>query len=496
MTGWRRFGIRPFAATLLVPLSLAACHRQTADVVPPRANDPVPAPQESSVIAVPVEADASAIRKALEEALPRQLWTINQHSGRCVAPQRVKLLGVQLKVTPPISCTIVGAVTRGPITLRGEGREIVADVPLTAQISARDVGGILKGETATGSAMARARITIDIRPDWSPVGTVRLAYDWTKAPGIDFLGQRITFTDQADAKLRPVIRRLEQTLPHQLARMDLRGQVDRLWRQGFTTLPLNDHNPPVWMRVTPRRLLYNGYAMQGNRLRLNLGMEAMTETFVGDRPANPAPTSLPPAGRGEAKGGLRFFIPVTADYAQLEPVILRALKKRAARPFVLPGIGPVMARFEKVVAYGTTNGRIAVGITLAARPASSASETHGQIWVSATPVNAPNSPRVRFDQLSVTGDTDGMGGDLLLTLGSTPGFAPLIADSLTQNFAKDLDKLLGKVRRAIAEKREGAFLIQSDLATAQIGQLRAYGRGLYLPVRATGSARIAYRPTR
>lgn len=480
-------------ATLLI---LPACTERKPMAAPPRATDPVPNPQENSIIAVPVEADAAAVRQALDQAIPRQLWTINQHNRRCVAPQKVDLLGVKLKVTPPISCTIVGEVTRGAITLRGQGRDIIADVPLRAQIAARDVAGILKGETATGTAMAHARITLDIDGDWRPRGTVRLSYDWTNAPGIDFLGQRITFTDEADRKLQPVVRRLEQDLPRQLARMNLRAEVDRLWRQGFTVLSLNDHNPPVWMRITPRRLLYNGYMMQGTKLRLNLGMEALTESFVGDKPADPAATALPPPGRGRPDGGLRFFIPVTADYRQLEPVVLRALTKRSRRPFDLPGIGPVNARFEKVVAYGTDKGRIAIGLTLTAKPVSgNVDETRGLVWVTATPVNDPGSPTVRFTDVDVSGDTDGVGGDMLIALADSPGVSALIAGSLTQNFAKDLGELLVKIRRAIAEKREGAFLIRSDLEGTEIGRIRAYGRGLYLPVRAHGQARISYRPT-
>ncbi len=478
-------------------VALSACDQKREVVVPPRATDPVPNPQQTSVIAVPVEVDATVIRQAIERALPRTLWTINQHSERCVAPKKVKVFGRQVKVTPPISCTIVGQVTRGAITLRGQGREIIADVPLNATITAKDVAGILKGETATGSAKAHARILLDLNADWSPRGTVRLSYDWTRAPGIDFLGQRITFTDQADRKLQPIVRQLERDLPKQLARLDVRRRIEGMWRQGFAVLALNDHNPPVWMRVSPKRLLFNGYRMDGRAVRLDLGMEAVTETFVGDRPGDPAATPLPPPGRGAADEGLRFFIPVTADYAQLEPVVLRALRKRAQRPFALPGIGDVSARFDKVVVYGTENGRIAVGITLAAKPASERiGETHGLIWVTARPVNEANSPRVRFTDLAVDGDTDGMGGDLLIRLANGPGFAALIADSLTQNFSRDLDELLGKVRRAIAEKREGAFVIRSDLDSTKIGELHAYGQGLYLPVEASGKAQIQYRPAK
>lgn len=475
----------------------ASCSKPPPVEPPPRAHDAVPVPRESSLLSVPVDLDSAAILHATEKAIPRQLWTINKHSPRCIPPQRVKILGARLNVTPAISCTIMGVVTRGPVRLRGEGRDIVADVPIHARISARDVGGFLKGETATGSALAHARIRIDLGKDWKPRGTVQLRYDWTDPPGIDFLGQRITFTDEADQKLRPVIQRLERELPRELARADLPAQVEDLWRKSFTSVALNERNPPVWMRVTPLRILYNGYAMQGSRLRFDLGMEAITETFVGDRPDPVEPTALPPPGTGRTDGQFHFFIPVTADYAQLEPVLMRALTKRSERPFDLPAVGPVLARFEKVEAYGTTGGRIAVGLTLTARPADGgkADTVHGRIWLTAIPRNAPNSPQVDFDGLTVTGNTDALSGDLLLALGRSPAVSALIAQSLTRNFSKDIADLLGKIRRAIDEKRAGDFLITSDLGEIEIGQIKAFGQGLHLPVRATGRARVAYKPS-
>jgi hypothetical protein len=478
-------------------LLLAGCSGRSHVEPPPRATDAVPAPGESSVIAVPIDADSAALTRAIEGAVPKTLWTIDRHLDQCIAPQRIKLFGKRRKVTPAIGCTVTGVVTRGPIRLRGAGHDIIADMPLRARISARDVGGVLKGETATGSAMAHARIRLSVAPDWTPRGTVKLYYDWTTPPGIDFLGQRITFADKADEKLKPVVRKLEATLPRELARVKLRDDVARLWAQSFTSVQLNGDNPPVWMRITPRRLFYRDYALSGGRLHLDLGMEAVTESFVGPRPPDPAPAPLPKLERSDAKRQLRFFIPVVADYAELEPVILRALVKRSARPFDLPRIGPVTARFDKVVAYGTTGGRIAVGIALAAKRASrGGAPTTGTIWLAAHPVNAPGSAKVSFDDLTVTGDTNGIAGDLLIELGNSPVVSALIAGALGQNFTGDLDDLLGKIRRAIADKRVGDFVIHADLTEVETGRIEAHGQGLYLPVRVGGDARITYQPTR
>jgi len=482
----------------LLAATLTACDPAGGGAeAPPRATDKAPSPSQTSLIAVPIDADIGPLKRELERAIPKTLWTIDRREKACVAPQRVKLFGKKLKVTPAIPCTIVGQVTRGPLRLRGEGEEIVVDVPLTATISARDVGGVLKGETATGAAMAHARVRIELTSDWKTRGRARITYGWTKAPGIDFLGKRITFTDEADAKLKPVVAGVEREVNREIAKLDIRRQAADVWRQSFTTLELNRENPPVWMRVTPRRILYGGYRLNGQKLNLNLGIEGVTETFVSNRPADPAPTPLPKLVRAAPKPHLDVRVPVIADYAQLQPVVDRALAKRAKRPFVLPELGPMDVAFGKSTIYGAPGGRIAVGVDVEARLESRKGEpTRGRIWMTAIPRNAAGSAEVRFTDLVINGDSDGVGGDLLILLGRSEGFAPLIADALTQNFAGDLEKLQGKIRRAVGQRREGAFLIRTRIDGFAIGEIKAYGNGLYLPVQMTGGAAVDYRPVR
>lgn len=484
-------------ATILLTTALTACDRKIAIDPPPRATDKAPSPTQRSLIAVPINADTTALKRALERAMPKTLWTIDRRERACVQPQRVKVFGKKVKVTPPIPCTIVGRVTRGPLRLRGEGDEIIVDVPLNATIAARDVGGVLKGETATGAAMAHARVKVELTPDWRTRGTARITYGWTRAPGIDFLGKRITFTDEADAKLKPVVRDIEREVNREIARIDIRRQAAEVWRQSFTALELNRDKPPVWMRVTPQRILYGGYRMEGQQVRLNLGLEAITETFVSGRPTDPTPTPLPRLVREAPTPHLDVRVPVLADYAQLQPVVDRALLKRSARPFVLPELGSMMVAFGKTTIYGAAGGRVAVGVDVEAKLAIRSGEpTRGRIWMTAIPVNKPGSAEVHFTDLVINGDTDGVGGDLLILLGRSEGFAPLIARALTQNFARDLGELQGKIKRAVDQRREGPFVIRTHVDRFEIGQIKAYGNGLYLPVRLVGGARVDYRPAR
>ena len=468
---------------LLVP-ALAGCHHKTEVVAPPRVDTPADLPAESSTVVVPVSAPLAELQAAIGRELPRRLWSIDKHLDRCA---KVAILG-------EIGCQVVGDVTRGPIRLSGRGDRLLITMPIHAEIAARKVAGIAS-KTATGDAIVHAVARLSIAGDWRPTAKVSIDYDWTRPPGIDLLGQRIEFADKADERLKPVVARLERTLPRQLATLKLRDRLDRVWRQAFTVISLNRENPPAWMRVTPRRLGFGGYRIDGRRLELTLAAEALTETFVGPRPADPHATPLPPPSPIPPERGLRFFVPVLADYHQLEPVVQRVLRKRAAKGIVLTGVGPVEAKFGSVTVYATANGRLAVGVDAEAKaPDHPSLSTKGRIWLTALPFNAANSQLVQARDVQVVADTDNDLTDLLIRLFSDGDIRDTIAQGLRHDFAPDYEKVLAKTRAAIGGRREGDFLLSADVERVDTGQLKVTGSGLFLPVRAQGKATIAYKP--
>ncbi|MFM5929865.1 MAG: DUF4403 family protein [Novosphingobium sp.] len=472
-------------------LLLSGCNSASTGSAPPRATNEIRIEPQSSVIAVPISANLAALDAALEREVPRRLWTIDKPDQVCAAPKKVKVLIVKIK-TPTLKCRLVGQVTRGKMQISGSGRTFVVTMPIHAVIHAKNVGGLIN-ETATADAKVRALINLDVAPDWSLRGKVDISYDWTNEPSFTILGKRVELTNKADAKLAGVVRKLEGTVAREIAQVNFRKEVDKAWGEAFTSLRLNKDNPPVWMRITPQELHYGGYSVQNRRLVLNLGMKALTETFVGNRPQDPQRTPLPAVRPMQGQHDeLSFYIPVVADYAELEPVIMKALVKRAAQPFDVPGYGKVTAQFEKATIYGTDNGRIAVGLTFTATAADKPkSPSHGTIWLTGLPVNPPNTQQVNFTDVEVTGVTDDVGANLLLKLANTPGISRTIADALAQNFTKDYKELMVKISRAIDEKREGNLLIRANIDDVRTGSLTAAGRGLYLEVWGKGRASIS-----
>lgn len=473
------------AAATAASVLLAACGiaADKEEIAPPRATDPIEMPAAPSHVAVDLAVELDDIERALERSIPRQLWTINQQDVACVPPKTVDLGLVTVK-SPTITCNISGKATRGRLRLSGRGRDLIITMPVRATIAARDVGGVLKGETATGAANVVLGLTLDLTPDWQMTAKADLDYRWAKEPGIDFLGRRIRFTSAADKELRPLIRQIERELTRELARTPIRPAAERGWQAAHTVLELNARNPEVWARLTPHRFRYGGYNVSGRRLTLSLGLDGQVETLVGRKPSPADPAPLPPLARLEGKRNeATLFIPVVADYAVLEPVIAKALAKRAARPFKVRDFGSVTAQFEKIEAYGTTGNRIAVGVTFAATSdLTLIDKARGTIWLVARPLNQPNSREISFDDVVITGDTDTVSGDMLLALANTPDFRTAISAALRQNFENDFSKLRAKIDKAVAQREDGPVTYRVAIDQVTTGQIVAHGDGLLLPV--------------
>lgn len=492
--GFRMTAMRSTAIFFALAVLGGGCDRLNGDAEPPpRATDKIVYQPEASTFGVPVTLSLSTLRTAIEREIPKNLYSLNRHVSRCVPSQKVRIFKENIPFTPKLACDVTIRVTRGPIRLKGQGRDIVAIVPIKAWAKAANVAGVLY-ETANGEATARVVLRLDVTRDWHLSGKARLAYDWTTPPGVRLLGRRFTFTDEVDRALGPVIAGLQRKLPQELDKVRLKPAVADLWQKAFTVLELNRKNPPVWMRVTPAKLMFGGYSVRGDSLDLNLGIEGATETFVGRKPEpNPA-TPLPAlAALTVPPGKASLFVPVVADYAEIEPVILEALVKRSLRSFDIPKLGMVTARFEKVTAYATTGGKVAVGIGLKAwRDARKDRVLTGTIWLTGTAVNPENTRTILFRDVAVTGMTDRTTGNLLLNIANHPSVAATIAEALTQHLDKDFNELRGKIDRAVAERHEGPFTIKANIDELRSGSLKATGEGLFLPVWARGKTSIRY----
>ncbi|WP_353218262.1 DUF4403 family protein [Sandarakinorhabdus sp.] len=468
----------------LLPALLAGCGTASNEA-PPHEVVPLAIPSHASAIAVPISASLRDLQTIANRVVPATLATIDKQELACV---KVKIIG-------KISCHVVGTVKRGPITVGGNGNTLLLVMPVAAEVRVDHFAHVMK-ETATAAAIATATVKLDAIGDWQPKPRVHIEYRWTKKPGIDFLGQRLTFANKADPALQKLIKRLEADLPREIAKLHPRDKLAAAWAKAFTALSINRTNPPVWLRLSPQKLRFRRYHIENGRLTLELGAMALTETFVGQRPPDPVPIPLPaPAPRAVSPDlGFRFYMPVVADYAVLEPVLAKALNKLEKKPISLPGVGTVKPDFGKVSLYPTHNGRLAIGLEMKVATSERWIDARGTIWVTAKPFNRTGSQRVELRDLQIAGKSDSPVFQLLLAVVESPAVQAEIGKALSQNFAKDYSKVLGKAGAAISEKRLGAFILTTHIDSVENGAVYPAGQGLFMPVEARGTAALRYAP--
>jgi hypothetical protein len=490
-------------AVLALAWWLVSRPRDASNLAPPRAERPTAIPPSNSHMVVPISISLDLLERRLNQRLPRVLKQVDEIEQACVPAQRLTLclkrdedgkcdIGFdRTRITPDVACHLKGEVTRGPIRLSGSGTTLRLTMPLAAEIHVSDAKDRVFDKAATAAAEVRATVQLSLDDKWEPQAKINIDYAWTDKPGIRLVGTRFTFAGKADRALEPHVRALERTLPAELKKLHSRDLLEKVWQQGFTTESLNRENPPVWLRITPQALHVDPWIIKGRILTLPIAVSAITETFIGARPDAPPPTPLPPPAPPIATTGVRLALPVIADYTELEPVLARALAKQSRTGLKLADYGRADVRFGKVTLYPSEGGRLALGLEMEARSPKRYINARGTLWATALPVNDPDSQRVRFTDLQIASQTDSPGFQLLVAIAQAPEIRPALEAELTQDFSRDLDKLLTRVRPRLAALPLGKdVVIRADLQELHNGRVQALGQGLYLPVEARGTARL------
>ncbi len=482
-------------AVLATCLLAAGCSREIETEAPPRVETAPDLTRVVSTMTVPVAVSLDQLQAALERRAPRRLWQMNERKDNCIPAQTVRPLGIDLELTPDVPCTIIGEVTRGRLRLSGNGERLTIGFTTNATLRAEDIGDILAGETATGSADVALNAHLRVTPEWRMAADLDLDYRWSREPGIEFLGQRIAFTRRADNALVGVVADLEEELEGEVAQLPLRPLVEKAWQSGFTVVSLNRENPPAWLRITPQQLGIAGYRVEGRQLLVDIALVARMETRVGARPDNPEPVPLPPPAPDLDSKGLSVEVPVMVDYDQLEGVVMRALADFAQDGVALPGVGTVDAQFHAVEIYATEGRRIALGINATVIPRQGLSARYGsaegQAWLTGLPYNAENSPVLAVRDLAVAGDTDRPTVDLLLALFADEQVRATIEGALVGDFSEHYARIIEDAREAVARIEGDGLALSITIDEVRHGRVQATGPGLFLPVAIRGEGHLA-----
>lgn len=459
---------------------------------PPKTSEEVGSFSKTSSIVLPISVSLDELQRQANEKIPEQLARIDEGRDGCVPAKWVKVSGIKTKVSPEIDCDLDGAVTRGPVTVGGSGRDLVLSAPVRAQVTVRGRGAIGRHirETGYGAIDAAVGVNVDLSPDWTPQVALNPGYRWTDRFGITVFGISITFASKIDPKINEQLQNFRSALPGLVSQLRVRERAEEGWRKGFTVIPVSV-SPPLWVRFTPREVSFPGYAIEGRSLNAQIAVSGVTETFIGPKPPEAAPTPLPSLNKDLKPSGFDLFVPVQASYVALAQEAKKALNVGQERIVKVDGVGDVRVTIGDIALHQTTGRKLAIGVKLSAKPPQSFLATSGMVWLIGDVAVDNAAKRLSVKSLAVYSQTDNAPVDLLVSLVRVDAFNKAIRDALAYDFSRDYDRVIAESPKMLNRDLGNGARLTGKLASASVEDVRFSPDGVLLGLAAKGDVRIA-----
>ncbi|EKS33236.1 DUF4403 family protein [Afipia clevelandensis] len=446
-----------------------------ADGKPPLAADTPPAATADSSISATVQFSLSALDRAIERKVPRQLATIDD-SGRSCWSRRI--LGRMVN----IDCEYSGSVQRtGPISLHAEEGRLIAAIPLFGSVSGQGIGRFARLLHGTGEGQLTVYATArpQLRRDWSVSLDMTEGFRWQEPPTLQILGFRIDLTRYIEPKIQAQVSRVRRDAAASVAAMNIRGKAEAAWQQAFSTVKILDA-PAIWLKTTPRTVAFSGTHARGDILEGAIEMAGTSETFVGQQPSASVPTPLPALGSDVTNpGGFSVILPVTISYDQIREKIQAVMTARAQTG------GP---QVQDISVY-PSSGKLVMGLHL-----TSADTASGGAWIylTATPQVDANTQTVQFGDLAVVPDSSTAASSPLAALFNDPALLQDLRQQAGLAFQSEWQTLLASANARLTRPLTGGFRSEGNLASAGLSQVSLLPDGIRIDLRASGHLKILY----
>lgn len=301
-------------------------------------------------------------------------------------PRRFGSLDRRIRADSSARASVAFAASRSPFRVRVEGTEIVIETvieyegrgwynpPLGPEVSA-GCGG---GDDPKPRLLLRFVSTPSFTPDWglrthTRAEVVRFGDEPSDQCQVTFL--KIDVTDKVVGAVREKMIRKAERIDRHVARRDMHGQIERIWRKMERPIRLTDE---VWLLLQPGPAQLASFTGSGDSLVAIVRLEARPKIVTGARPPDSTlVTPLPPLRMtADADTGTAPELHVALEGIFSYDAATELMKKRLVG-HVIRRIGR-RARIEDVTLRGIGGGRVALGVTFSGA-------IQGRVFLTGTP---------------------------------------------------------------------------------------------------------------
>lgn len=178
-----------------------------------------------------------------------------------------------------------------PITMSLSGNEIKYRVPVNIWVKK---SLLLTNAEVDGDIALNFKTIFNIREDWSlETWTVIESHEWLKKPKILTSVWDIPIESLANLMLNKSKNDLSASIDKLVReQMSLRPSVQTAW-DALQTPSLMSEEYKMWVKTTPISLSLTPFRSENDIIKTNIGVEAISEVTVGEKPSFRANTTLP-----------------------------------------------------------------------------------------------------------------------------------------------------------------------------------------------------------
>jgi hypothetical protein len=135
------------------------------------------------------------------------------------------------------------------------------------------------------------RLSID--QNWKiNTSTTPNGYKWVSEPKVKIGFFELPITSIIEKIMDRELPNVVKTVDNEVGKINLKPQVETAWKAVQEPFLINEAYQ-AWLKVTPQDILITPITNKGRNVRVGIGMTAVTETFLGNKPTNAVMANLP-----------------------------------------------------------------------------------------------------------------------------------------------------------------------------------------------------------
>lgn len=391
MTNRRKFMISGAAALMMAGSGLAyeayRQHNIRLSEEPSRIAGDIKIPVHDSLLALRADIPLSLIRDAANQAIPAEyrFGGNGPDVGGTINPGGWNIVRIDVKAGTRYEGTVRRA---GDLTVSGSGRTVFVALPIeiSGNGGSRGDGARMLGLNAKNFRAAliiRARVTIDINPDWTPAVTIVPELEWTENPKVEVVSRAwVDIRSHVEGPMRAQLDAMAAKIRAAIPADVIKREIEKAWR--VYSMPVGTAGSvTAWAHLVPVEIGTSGIVVADDQIRMGVSLKARTDISTDATPKAVLPP-LPALARMPVEPGrLSIAAAVRLDYGVLRAAVLAEVAGKEFSADVPGGRATVI--IKDVVLYPSAE-NIAVGLLFEARLPGHLFDVTGKLFLIGKPV--------------------------------------------------------------------------------------------------------------